>query len=384
MKIGILTDKFVSTCIGGEQVPAGGVSVYIQHLMQALVQTDEGAHEYYLLRSSSGPAPLVHPRVHSISLPLACRWPSVFVRHSGIWRDMNAHRLGLDLIHEPVPDESALRYCRYPLVVTVHDLIPLIHPDKFILKHRWVFQFYGGRNIRRADAIIAASESTRRDLIRFFPASVWKVTVIPLAGQDLDVGAGEPVDLTRYGISGPYILCVATLEPRKNHRALFDAYSVLKEKGFPHKLVCVGATGWKTSGILSHNALKTHASDIVLLGQVGRWDLGSLYRHASVFVFPSIYEGFGLPPLEALGAGVPVIAAGNSSLPEVLGQAALYLSANPDGEEIAGAIIRLLGDEALRRDLAQKGRLQYQRFSWSKTAAETLAVYRHVARSGPK
>lgn len=377
MKIGFNIDSFKASTLNGEIVPHGGVGVYLQELLQAMLSL-EPKHEYYLIRNKPGPIPIRHPQVRSFIFPHKCIHHGV--RHSGLWRDWIVHRYRLDLVHEHHPDQPALRFAKVPLIITVHDLIPLIFPEKFTLRFNYIFRRYVRRNLQNADAVIAVSEHTKSDLCRYHPGLAGKVKVIPGAGQTF-AGSRNPEasSLESLGIRKPYILNVSTIEPRKNHGVLFDAFAMLKQKGYPHQLVCVGAMGWKTRQVLDHPALKQFSKDIRLPGQVNRTTLQLIYSEADLMVYPSLYEGFGLPPLEAMGFGIPVIASRNSSLPEVLGTAAYYLSPQPDGGEIARAIRKILEDSGQKTKMAGLGYARWKHFTWEKTATETLECYKAVA-----
>jgi glycosyltransferase involved in cell wall biosynthesis len=376
LRIGFNIDSFKAIELDGDIIPHGGVGLYLQELLRALLAL-ESTHEYYLIRNKPGPFPLRHPRVHSFVFPY--RMLHYGIRHSGLWRDWVARRHGLDLLHEHHPDQPALRLARIPFVVTVHDLIPIIFPAKFPVRFYLIFRLYSRRNFQNAAAIISVSDHTKQDLRHYFPGLDRKVTVIPIAGQTF-VGCESPAasSVKQLGLRSPYILNVSTVEPRKNHLALFDAFAKIKRKGYPHQLVCIGAMGWKTGEILEHSALKNYPEDILLLGQVDRVTLRQIYSGADLMVYPSLYEGFGLPPLEAMEFGVPVIVSRNSSLPEVLGQAARYLSASPDGNEVALAIEEVWEDAGRRQEMAHLSREQWQRFSWRKTAEETLKLYEAI------
>jgi len=382
LKIGFAIDSFRAVECGEEIIPHGGIGVYLQELLHALLSL-ESRNEYFLIRANPGPVPLKHPRVHAFVFPKTASHHAI--RHSGLWRDWIVRKHRLDLMHEHHPDQPAFRMSRIPRIVTVHDLIPLIFPDKFPLRFRLIFKAYCRRNLREAEAIVCVSEHTRSDLLRYFPQWAGKSCVIPIAGQTLNrCGQPDAAPLSALGIRSPYLLNVSTIEPRKNHAALLEAFALLKGKGYGHQLVCVGALGWKTRPILDHPVLKTHAGDIVLLGQVERSVLKRLYEGAEAMVYPTLYEGFGLPPLEAMEFGTSVIASRNSSLPEILGDAACYVSATPDGRELAEAIEEILRNGARRKEMARLSRVQWRRYTWEQTARQTLRLYEAVASKRKK
>jgi glycosyltransferase involved in cell wall biosynthesis len=377
LKIGFNIDSFKASEINGEIVPHGGIGIYLQELLRAMLSL-EPEHEFYLIRNKPGPIPLHHPHVHSCVFPYTLIHHGV--RHSGLWREWIVHRYGLDLLHEHHPDQPALRFAKIPLIITVHDLIPLIFPEKFTARFNCIFRQYVRRNLQNADAVIAVSDNTKQDLCRYHPELAKKVNVISGAGQTFNRSRNlETLSLEDLGIRKPYILNVSTIEPRKNHGALFEAFATLKQKGYPHQLVCIGAMGWKTGQILEHPVLMQYPEDIHLPGQVTRTTLQRIYSHADLMIYPTLYEGFGFPPLEAMQFGLPVIASRNSSLPEVLGTAAYYLSPHPDGAEIARAIQEIWEDSRRRKEMVDLGYAQWQCFTWEKTAAETLECYKAVA-----
>ncbi len=378
MKIGFGIDSFKASELGGDVVPQGGVGVYLQELLRALLSL-ESENEYFLIRNRPGPIPISHPRVHTIVSPF--RKLHHGVRHSGLWRDWVIRRYNLDLLHEHHPDQPALRFARIPLVITVHDLVPLVLPEKHTTRFNYIFRRYVWRNLKNAVVVITVSGHTQQDVCHFHPEFAGKIRVIPAAGQTF---AGSPVAesswLSSLGIRKPYILNVSTIEPRKNHEALFDAFAMAKRNGYPHQLVCIGAMGWKTDQILEHAALKQYPDDILLPGQVTRSQLQQIYSQADLMIYPSLYEGFGMPPLEAMEFRVPVIAGRNSSLPEILGAAAHYLSPRPDGSEIFQAMEILRQDVRRREEMMDLGYAQWQRFTWEKAAAETLKCYEAAAK----
>jgi glycosyltransferase involved in cell wall biosynthesis len=226
--------------------------------------------------------------------------------------------------------------------------------------------------VRRAVRLLAISEATRDELVERLPAAARKTTVTPLAADERFTTQAEPGERERLGIERPYVLALGTIEPRKNLTRLIEAWAALPgaiRQGF--ELCLAGAMGWKTEPI--SQALAAHANSVRLLGYVADEDLPALYRGAELFVYPSLHEGFGLPVLEALACGTAVITSRTSSLPEVGGEAARYVDPLDTGD-IRRALEALLGDDAARAELASRGPAQAARFSWRRTAEETLAA----------
>ena len=285
----------------------------------------------------------------------------------------------LDLVHAPSPAAIPSAGSGQRLVVTVHDLAFLTTPSVF--PPAWRFQFRLGlrATLRRADAIITPSRNTAEDLLSRTNVDPAKVHVIPLAART-DVTAADPEQiLSRLKIPRPYLLFVGTLEPRKNLVRLVRAYRRAATSGLPHALVLAGPVGWKHQTLLREIALRG-PGEVVLTGDLTDEEIDAVYREAAAFVYPALYEGFGLPVLEAMARGVPTIAANTSSLPEVAGDAALQV--DPDSvREIAAAIETLLTDPALAERLSMRGRARAERFSWEETARLTLQVYEKAIAS---
>jgi glycosyltransferase involved in cell wall biosynthesis len=259
-------------------------------------------------------------------------------------------------------------FTRIPCAVVVYDLItfkPEARPQR---RASLIERATARPAIARADSLICISEWTREDLVARFPKAAAKAVAIPLAAApqpQVDAQAA----VARLGLDRPYVLAVGTLEPRKNLGRLIEAWSKLPAATREsHTLALVGPTGWEMDEVLA--PVKAARDDVRLVGFVSDDDLAALYECCSVFCYPSLYEGFGLPVLEAMQAGAPVICSNTSSLPEVGGDAVAYV--NPlDSMEIAGVIERVLGDPEERRRLSTAGRERAQRFNWDVTAGQT-------------
>jgi len=280
---------------------------------------------------------------------------------------------------------SPLLHIKAKRLFTFHDLAFFKLPDSFTLGSRLIKQFFTRWGVRRADAIICVSYNTRKDLLERYPfLDRDKVKVIHLAGEPLSSFKEQLNDsqktLKKYGIYSKFILAVGTLEPRKNIGVLVDAYrELIKDGNISHKLVICGKKGWKYDGIidkLNHPDLRDR---VIITGYVPHELLPVLYKHADLFVYPSLYEGFGLPPLEALSHGVPVITSNAASLPEVVGDAALTFKPD-DVHGLAELMRKVLKDEELRNSLREKGPRQAAQFSWKTTAQKTIEVYRKLLK----
>jgi glycosyltransferase involved in cell wall biosynthesis len=269
-------------------------------------------------------------------------------------------------------------------VVTVQDLTCLHFPQFHPWGRRMLFRLSIRRAARLADAIVVPSLATRRDLGARFPSAEPKTHVVPLAPDERFVPLGpeesRPV-IGRYGLGHrEYLLFLGNIEPRKNLPALLDAYTRMRAAtGHSVRLAIAGGVGWKNEGIHRTAAASPFAADIRLLGHVPEPELPALVNGALAFVYPSLYEGFGLPPLEAMACGTPVIASNRSSLPEVVGDAALLVDPD-DRDALADALARITREESLREDLRERGLKQAQRYSWDETARLTVEVYERVHR----
>jgi glycosyltransferase involved in cell wall biosynthesis len=267
-------------------------------------------------------------------------------------------------------------FCRKPTAVVVYDLVPFVDRQNAKTSSARIEQATIRPALRRAAALPCISEATRADLARLFPYAESKATMIPLAA---DPAFSAPVAAPGHpALKGqPYVLAVGTLEPRKNLERLIAAWSAMDERARAgHVLALVGPIGWDAAPIVA--AARDHGAQ--LLGRVSEDELRALYAGASAFAYPSLYEGFGLPILEAMAAGAPVLTSNVSSLPEVAGDAALLVDPT-DVDAIGTALTRLLAHPALAEDLRARGRARAALFSWERTARETLALLRSIAAS---
>ena len=253
-------------------------------------------------------------------------------------------------------------------VITIHDLTYKRFPELLQKETLDNLERQMKREIAQADAIVCVSESTRRDLLHFYDVDPSRAFAIQ--SGIAPPRAYAPVE----GLPSRYILFVSTIEPRKNLGVLLDAYERVRSSHPDVALVVVGKVGWKSESLIP----RLRRPGIVHLDYLDPARLASVYRDATVFVMPSIYEGFGFPLLEAMTLGVPSIAARSSSLPEIGGDAALYFEPS-DARALEAHLGRLLNDEALRADMATRGRAQAAKFSWARAADKTLAVLRNAA-----
>ncbi|MEA3338108.1 MAG: glycosyltransferase family 1 protein [Chloroflexota bacterium] len=268
-----------------------------------------------------------------------------------------------------------------PSVVTVHDLGYHYFPEAHRARDRWYLDLGTRFNARSADRVIADSRATRADLLGLFDLDAEKVPVVYL-GRDQNLkpetNSERLQDVKgRLGLRDPYVLTVGTLQPRKNLARLVDAFSRVQARVDAAQLVLAGRVGWLSDPIFEQVKRFGLEDHVLFPGYVEDSDLAALLSGAAAFAFPSLYEGFGFPVLEAQACGTPVLASNTSSLPEVAGDGALFVDPL-DVEAIADGLYRLLSDQALRNRLRAEGFANIQRFSWQRCARETLAVLEKV------
>ncbi len=274
-----------------------------------------------------------------------------------------------------------LPFRRLSTVLTVHDLIFRHLPQHHKRLNRWYLNLAMPLYVRRATHLIAVSEATRRDLMAAYGVPAEKITVIYEAA-DPRFGPRDALEQqtirANYGLPPAYFLYLGTIEPRKNLLRLLRAWEPLYLAGEAPPLVIVGKRGWLSDPFFEAVKRSPARKGLILTGYVLDDDLPTLIAAATAFVFPSLYEGFGLPPLEAMACGTPVLCSDRSSLPEVVGDAALLFDPT-DEEAIRAAMRRIWADEALRAELRRRGLERAKRFSWRRTAETTLQLYRRLA-----
>ena len=263
---------------------------------------------------------------------------------------------------------------------TLHDLIFRFYPQTHKPLNRWFLTLMMPRFLRAVDAVIAVSDCTKRDAVRLYGLDEAKIKVIHEGvNPRFCTAPPEAISVVRqkYGLPKDFILSVGTIEPRKNLTSLLEAYRVLRDRRGECKLVIVGQKGWLYEGFFRRLRELGLKDEVIFPGFVPDEDLPALYSAADLFVFPSLYEGFGLPVLEAMACGAPVITSNTSSLPEVAGDAALLVDPTSI-EALTHAMRNVLESKQLRDELSAKGYEQAAKFNWESAARETLAVYASV------
>ncbi len=275
----------------------------------------------------------------------------------------------LDVLHLPYPQFPYLKKPKCPVVVTIHDLIPLFMPKFHNWKRAVYFKKFLPWYLRKVNAIIAVSESTKRDIVKYYGISENKITVVYDALPEIKY---EKVE------KEPFILYLGTLEPRKNVEGIIRAFALLKARGFKYKLVIAGGKGWKYNSIFSLVKKLRLQDDVIFRGYVSDAETVFLYKNAKLFVWPSFYEGFGLPVLEAMAYGTPVVASNNSSLPEVCGDAAVLVDPY-DVHSIADGILEAL-DSNIYDVLVKRGLERAKLFTQRRMIDGIVDVYRGVVK----
>jgi glycosyltransferase involved in cell wall biosynthesis len=374
MKIGI----DVSLTIGEK----AGVGYYAANLVDALAKIDR-TNQY-----------LLYPFFYYIYHPdfKNCRGPSEKNFHLHC---ENIPKKIIDLAwHSPIPKKWILgnvdilhstTFCTPQdhcgkLIVTIYDISFLLLPECHVEANRQHCLKGTLEAVRYADYIIAISDSGKNDLVKYFDADPDKVVVTHLAAKDIFTPRGSDERnqvLEKYRIPGDFIFTVGSYEPRKNIGTLIRAYMNLPENvKNQYALVIAGGKGWLNTDI----ELLIESQDsarILRIGYVDEQDLPALYSAATLFVYPSFYEGFGLPVLEAMSCGVPVITSNTSSMPEIGGIAALYFDPH-SVQQLRSLLLEVAGNENLRKELSRKGIEQARQFSWDKTAKATLEIYKDL------
>ncbi len=270
---------------------------------------------------------------------------------------------------------------RCPYIVTVYDMTVFITPRLHSFKKLVLDRTLIPRVARKAGAIITVSNSARKDILRYLRVPKEKVRVVmgaasPAFHPIIDAAQLEAVR-ARHGLHDPYILYVGTIEPRKNLPRLVQAFANLKRGGLRHKLVIVGQSGWHTDPLHAEIERLGLKSEVIFTGYVPFEDLPAIYTMAEAMAFPSLYEGFGLPVIEAMACGTPVVTSRSSSLIEVAGDAGLLVDPL-SVEELEDALHSVLQDPTLRADMSERGLERASHLTWEHTAQATLAVYEGV------
>lgn len=280
----------------------------------------------------------------------------------------------LDLFFNPTHYSPLFLNC--PQIISILDVSYKYFPELFKKKDLYKLSIWGKYSVKKAAHIVTISDSSKDDIMKEYRVNEAKISVIPVGIKEIDKSHMTKKELAeKFNISNPYILYVGTLQPRKNLVRLIEAFSKIKENNTD--LVIVGKKGWQYEEILQAPEMYGVSEKVHFLENVTNEDLPGFYEHAVCFVLPSLYEGFGLPVLEAMKYGCPVVTSNISSLPEAGGDAAEYF--NPeDVAEITKVLEKVISDKQLRERMIKKGQAHIQNFSWEKSAEKVLKVFEEV------
>lgn len=365
-----------------------GVSEYAAQLLAAILEQDKESEYRLFYNSWHDLSGRLNVWQRDTAKVISTRWPNKLFNYC-LQKSLAYPKLDKllgdpDIFWSPHFNFTSLKPS-IKSVLTVHDLSFLRYPQYFSARQNfWHRALNVKQQLKRASAIVAVSENTKNDIIELVGISPEKVQII-YAGSNV-VAATLTVDrqaelIAQQGIKRPFILYVGNIEPRKNIVGLITAFNLLKQNKLfgDYELVLAGAPGWKNRAIYAAWQESPWQKQIKFLGYIDYQTKEALYATATAFVYPSFYEGFGFPPLEAMASGVPVVCSQVSSLPEVVENAAILI--NPDRpEEIAAALSEILLDPELAHDLSQAGKFQAQKFSWAKAASDYLNLFKSLAK----
>jgi glycosyltransferase involved in cell wall biosynthesis len=364
-----------------------GVGNYVLHLIENLLQVDSGSTYYFISRTKNlalldnlekKGRPLVTFFSHE-NHPLGDFW-----EHFILPRRLKKY--GVEVFHGPA-SLIPFRKEDYRVVVTIHDLVAFLFPNTIPLKYGAYMRYLLRYAVRRADKIISVSNHTREDLIRILKVPPEKITVVHEAPTPLFRAldrdwAREQLNI-RYGLKKKFIYHLGNIEPRKNLIVLLQAFAqVCRQINNEYVLVLSGQAGWLTGTLQRFLEQYPFKERIIFTGYVPQQDLPLFMNGAEMFVFPSLYEGFGLPVLEAMNCGTPVISSNRSSIPEIVGPAALLIDPE-DPTALAEMIVFLIRHPEERERLRLLGLEQAARFTWEEAARKTLAVYQSLRGTPP-
>ncbi len=360
-----------------------GIGTYIRNLVDAMLAQDE-ENRYILLTSGHPTAEHPFPSAHNVvgkSIFIPDRYLNILWYRLHFPLPATLFSGSADIYHGPDFVLPPLNNKMHK-VVTVHDLAFLEHPEYAVPELAAYLKRVVPDAVARADVVAAVSYEVARTLITHFQVPRAKLTVVPNGVSPHFKRITDPLLLGatqhKFGLKHPLVLAVGTLEPRKNHMGLIKAFhQAQKRKNGPAMLAIAGGQGWlyeETQKLVADLKLE---KKVRFLGRVTELELITLYSMADVFAFPSFFEGFGIPPLEAMACGAPVITSQTSSLPEVVGDAALLVDPH-DSDALASAMTRLLENETLREELRQKGYQRAAHYTWAMAARKMLAIYQKL------
>lgn len=366
IKIGIISEPLNGNLTG--------VGYYTYHIIKSLIENDK-KNQYFLINwKKTSLSPLVPSII--VKNPFK-KILATYGWYLTLPFQLRNHKL--DFIFNPSSVPTFFKF-KQKYIITIHDLSPIIFTKTHKFGKNLIYRYLLPKTLKEAYGIIADSNNTKEDIIKYFGLPAGKIKVV-YPGVDkkyklIDKKIILEKIKNRYKLPNKFILNVGTLEPRKNIESLLRVFSKIK-KNLNYYLVIVGIKGWKYKKIFSLiNKLKIK-NKVIFTGYIKETDLPAIYNLASLFVYPSLYEGFGLPPLEAMACGCPTVISNVSSLPEVCGEAAYYI--NPYTiNSISKGIEKALGDKNLRKKMIEDGLKQAKKFNWGKTSREILKIYEQL------
>ena len=366
-----------------------GVQYYTKHLYECIKEIQDSTIETHLYQRISKPSSQFSIfRFYPSRLLL--RWTPIYLLLSlfngrlqriikeNFYLPFYIKQNSFDLFHSP--NYVLPLFLKSPSVITVHDLITFNFPRLCQRESVLYFRLFLPRSIKKADKIITVSEKTKNDIINRFKVPEDKISIIHLGLSTVFRRTRNTNLLLKYGITNKYILFVGNIEPKKNLVRLLKAYyEVVCTKNITHQLVIAGKKAWKYKEVFrTVHSLKLQ-NKVIFTGYFPEKDLPALYSMADLFVFPSIYEGFGIPPLEAMACEIPVLASNTGALPEITGGNCLMVDPY-NVNDIADGIHHLLTNENLRKEYIKKGKKWVEQYTWDRAARMTIEVYEEVGK----
>lgn len=365
---------------------SAGIGRYTRCIIEALLALD-GRNDYRCFYASRGDS-LIREELDRLE-----RLSSRHLNFSPVGIPLTARALTIlwNRVHLPLPVETAAGICdivhwtdfvagpqRYGRsIVTIHDLTFFVVPECADRNLRRYLSRAVPATVQHADAVVAVSQSTKDDVVRIVGIHPDKVHVV-YNGVSAEFGPADAGDdariLARHGLANPFILTVGTIEPRKNLSTLLSAYQMLVAKGLRHELVIAGRRGWLCDDVFAKVQNEGLVNRVRILGAVPWNELPALYRQASVFAYPSLYEGFGIPVLEAMACGTPVVASNSSSLPEAAGDAGILIDPL-DAEALAEVLRMVIEDSNQAQIMIGRGLERVKQFTWAATGKRLLHLY---------
>ena len=365
MKIGIDV-----SCLAKQRT---GIGIYTYNLIENLLKIDNSG-EYCFFSASSFNLNVYSKSSKKVFSCFPKKYTTVFWEQ--LLLPLLIKREKIDLLHSPNYVSPYLS--RVSTVITVYDLSAFMFPDTHPILRQLRHRLFLSYSLKKSSKVITISENSKKDIQKYFGTPKEKIEVV-YPGVSSRFSRLDRRNIKVSGdIPSSFFLYLGTLEPRKNLITLLRAFSKIRYK-IDQKLVVVGGRGWYYHDIFDLVKKLSIKEKVVFLGYLPDEVLVNIYNLADLFVYPSLYEGFGLPPLEAMACGCPVITSNTSSLPEAVGDAGIMIDPN-DVEALAREMARVLADEKLRKEMSEKGLARAKLFSWEKCARETLQLYEEIAK----